>query len=233
MLDVLGAIVLAALFIFTRPLRKRLVHRERYADSLFAGMASAYVFLVLMPELDVLHQQLGGRTYILVLASFIAIYGMEHAAHVLPRLRGIQGQEAALLWMRVAMLWCYGFLFVLTIPDVVTADIALYLFTMAVGALAVAFKSYEVSEHHPAVYQHYGRWAVATGPIAGGAVDLFVVAPSGLLVDALTALVAGFVMLLAFTGAMMDHNRTRYRSFILGAALYVVVFVVRSVVMGT
>ena len=39
----------------------------------------------------------------------------------------------------------------------------------------MAFKSYEASEHHPRVYQRYGRWVVATGPITGGAVDLFAV----------------------------------------------------------
>jgi hypothetical protein len=231
-LEVVGAVILASLFIFTRALRARLVKSDRAADSLFAGMASAYVFLVLMPELDKLQVNLGGRTYILVLASFVFIYGVEHAAHVVPQLRGDKGEEVVLLWMRGAMLWGYGFLFLLTVPDLVEADLALYFSTLAVGALAIAFKSYEVSEHYPRGYQRYGRWAVATGPIIGATVDLFTIDPSGLFVDLLTAYVAGFIMLLAFTGALLDHNRTRYTSFILGAGIYVAVFVARYAVVG-
>lgn len=231
-LELIGAVILAAMFIFTRPLRQRFVKSERAADSLFAGMAAAYVFLVLMPELDEIHEHVGQRIYLLVLVAFVVIYGMEHAAHVIPRLQGVKGQESTLLWLRSVMLWCYGFLFLLTIPDLVEADLALYLFTLAVGAVAVAFKSYEVSEHYPGVYQRYGRWAVATGPIVGGAVDVSIIEPAGVFVDTLTAFVAGFIMLLAFTGAMMDHNRTRFGSFIAGAGLYIAVFVTRSIVTG-
>jgi hypothetical protein len=231
-LEMLGALILAALFVFTRTLRVRLVRSERTADSLFAGMASAYVFLVLMPELDVLHEHLGGRTYMLVLGSFVGIYGVEHAAHVIPRLRGQAGEELVLLWIRAAMLWGYGFLFLLTIPDLVEADLWLYFFSLSVGAVAVAFKSYEVSEHHPRVYQRYGRWAIATGPLIGGAVDLASVVPDGLFVDLLTAYVAGFIMLLAFTGALLDHTRTRYGAFVVGASIYVGVFVAKVVVLG-
>lgn len=232
-LVLLGAIVLAALFVFTRPVRERLVTSERSADSLFAGMASAYVFLILIPELDVLHEHLGDRGYLLVLASFIAIYGAEHAAHVVPRLGGGEGEELVLLWMRAAMLWSYGFLFLLTVPEVVEADLGFYVFTLAVGALAVAFKSYEVSEHHPRVYQRYGRWVIATGPVAGGLVDLLTVELNDLFVDVLIAFVAGFIMLLAFTGALLDHNRTRFGFFAVGAGIYVVAFVGSVVVLGS
>jgi hypothetical protein len=231
-LELIGAVVLAGMFIFTRPLRKRFVKSELVADSLFAGMAAAYVFLVLMPEIDDIHAEIGERIYLLVLLAFVLIYGMEHAAHVLPGLRGAKGEETALLWVRSVMLWCYGFLFLLTIPDVVEADLALYLFTLAVGAVAIAFKSHEVSEHYPAVYQRYGRWVIATGPVVGGAVDVSIIEPAGVFVDTLTAFVAGFIMLLAFTGALMDHNRTRFGSFIAGSSVYVAVFVVRSIVTG-
>lgn len=231
-LVLLGAVVLAGLFVFTRPLRERLVRSERAADSLFAGMASTYVFLVLIPELDVIHEHLGDRGYLLVLGSFIAIYGVEHAAHVSPRLRGGEGEELVLLWMRAAMLWGYGFLFLLTVPEVVEADLGFYVFTLGVGALAVAFKSYEVSEHHPRAYQRYGRWVVATGPVAGGLIDLSPVGLSHLFLDVLVAFVAGFIMLLAFTGALLDHNRTKFGMFTVGAGIYVAAFVGRFLVLG-
>jgi hypothetical protein len=230
-LELLGGVVLAALFIFTRPLRRRLVHSERAADSLFGGMAAAYVFLVLLAELDELHVELGDRGYILVLGSFVAIYGLEHAAHVIPRLQGKHGEELVLLWLRAAMLWCYGFLFLLTIPDVVEKELGLYLLTLAVGALAVAFKSYEVSEHHPRVYQRWARWVVATGPLAGAGIDLLAVEPSPVLLDLLITFVAGFIMLLAFTGSALDHTRTQYTYFIGGVGIYVVVFVTRMMVL--
>jgi hypothetical protein len=208
------------------------VKSERVADSLFAGMASAYVFLVLMPELDTLQERLGGRAYVVVLASFAAIYGVEHAAHVVPRLRAAKGEELLLLWMRAAMLWGYGFLFMLAIPEVVEADLWLYILSLSVGALAVAFKSYEVSEHHPRVYQRYGRWVIATGPVVGVSIDLLGVDLSALFIDLLTAYVAGFIMLLAFTGAVLDHQRTRYVFFVVGTGIYVAVFVARYVLLG-
>jgi hypothetical protein len=230
--QLLGAVLLGSLFIFTRTLRLRLVRSDRVADSLFAGMASAYVFLVLMPELDTLHQHLGGRAYVIVLANFAAIYGIEHAAHVVPRLRGEKGEELVLLWMRAAMLWSYGFLFMLAIPQLVEADLWLYFGSLAVGALAVAFKSYEVSEHHPRIYQRYGRWVVATGPLVGVGVDLLRIELSAVFVDLLTAYVAGFLMLLAFTGATLDHQRTRYGFFVVGAGIYVGTFVARYVFLG-
>ena len=231
-LELVGAVLLALLFIFTRTLRLRLVKSDRVADSLFAGMASAYVFLVLLPELDTLHQHLGGRAYVIVLASFAAIYGVEHAAHVVPSLRGAEGEQTVLLWMRAAMLWGYGFLFMLAIPELVEADLWLYFVSLSVGALAVAFKSYEVSEHHPRMYQRYGRWVIATGPLIAVAVDLLGMDLSDLLVDLLTAYVAGFIMLLAFTGAVLDHQRTRYGFFVVGASIYVGTFVARYVFLG-
>lgn len=231
-LELLGAVLLSSLFIFTRTLRVRLVRSDRVADSLFAGMASAYVFLVLMPELDTLHEHLGGRAYVVVLASFATIYGVEHAAHVIPRLRGEKGQELVLLWMRAAMLWGYGFLFMLAIPELVEADLVLYFISLAVGALAVAFKSFEVSEHHPQAYQRYGRWVIATGPLAAVTVDLLGLDLSTLFIDLLTAYVAGFIMLLAFTGATLDHQRTRYAFFVVGAGIYVGTFVARYVFLG-
>lgn len=231
-LELLGAVFLGLLFVFTRTLRLRLVKSDRAADSLFAGMASAYVFLVLMPELDDLHVHLGGRIYVIVLASFAGVYGVEHLAHVVPRLRAEEGEELLLLWMRAAMLWGYGFLFILAIPELVEADLWLYFVSLSVGALAVAFKSYEVSEHHPRVYQRYARWVIATGPLTGVTIDLLGLDVSGLFLDLLTAYVAGFIMLLAFTGAVLDHQRTRYAFFVVGATIYVVVFVTRYVFLG-
>jgi hypothetical protein len=231
-LVILGALALSALFVFTRPLRRRLVRSERAADSLFGGMAAAYVFLILLAEIDALHDELGGRGYMLVLASFVTIYGLEHAAHVLPRLRGAAGEESFLLWLRAGLLWCYGFLFLLTIPEVVEADLGLFLLTLSVGAVAVAFKSYEVSEHHPRAYQRSARWVIATGPIIGGLVDLLAAEPSDLLVDVLVTFVAGFLMLLALTGTALDHGRVQFQFFITGVGLYVGVFVARSAVLG-
>jgi hypothetical protein len=118
----------------------------RYSALLTSASVNACgVFLILLAEIDALHDHLGGRGYMLVLASFVAIYGVAHGAHVIPRPRGAEGEESFLLWVRAAMLWSFGFLFLLTIPEMVEADVALYLLTLTVGALAVAFKSYEVS----------------------------------------------------------------------------------------
>jgi bacteriorhodopsin len=177
-------------------------------------------------------RDLGDRGYLLVLASFVAIYGVEHSAHVLPSLRLGKGEELILLWLRAAMLWAYGFLFLVTVPDIIAADLGFYAFTLGVGALAVAFKSYEVSLHHPRVYQRYGRWVIATGPIAGGLVDLLVARPSELLIDVLIAVVAGFIMLLAFTGSLLDHNRTKFGYFSVGVGLYVLAFLGRFTLLG-
>jgi hypothetical protein len=73
---------------------------------------------------------------------------------------------------------------------------------------------------------------IATGPVVGVAVDLLAVDLSAVYIDLLTAYVAAFIMLLAFTGAVLDHQRTKYGFFVFGATIYVGVFVARYLLLG-
>lgn len=80
-LIVVGATLIVLLQVFVRPWRQKLFHSEVVADSAIAGLATAYVFVVLLPELETGHEIIGDYIFLIVLAGFVTLYGLEHVAH--------------------------------------------------------------------------------------------------------------------------------------------------------
>ena len=71
------SLIIAACHIFAPQLFRLLKKREAFVGSFGGGMAVAYVFVVLLPELDKGHELLGRFIFFLALISFILFYGLQ------------------------------------------------------------------------------------------------------------------------------------------------------------
>lgn len=226
-LVVLAAALVGSVHLFAAQLRQRLFRSEAVADSVFAGLSAAYVFLVLLPELDTTHDVLGDSVFLVVLAAFVTFYGIEHAAERRDRTSDTDAGRRGLFWLRTGLLWVTTLLFVLTLPDHLHDQTTFFILTVGGAALGLAVHSYDVFDAHPTLHQRVGRWVLATAAAVGAAVDLFLRPPPEVVLDVLIAVLAGAVLLKALVGSEWEHTRTRFLPFLSGTAVYALVFLTR------
>jgi len=226
-----AALLFAATFLFggrVHPLRA-LVRDRRSLISFGAGMAIAYVFVHVMPELHDARRALVGSVsvplryegmaiYYLALVGFLVFYGLDH---VRKRLReaddaGTAGKAFKLhVGGFAAYVWLMAYLLVHYLGET-QASIALY-------AVAITFHFWGVDhalrEEHGAVYDRIGRFVLAGMAMAGWGVGLLVELPHAVLA-LLVAFVSGAVIM---NSAIMELPRDkdgRFLPFMAGGLIY-------------
>lgn len=226
-LIVLGALLLALLHLFVRPLRRRLMHSDVVGDSAIAGLSTAYVFVVLLPELEPGHDIVGDYIFLIVLAGFITLYGLEQRAHRRAARWGSGTEDVQVFWLLAGVQWCTGFLFVVTWPNVLHERPTFFLLTVVGPALGLALHGYQLSERDPALHGRWGRWALASGPLVGAAFDSIWHETDEAVLDLLVAFLAGLVLFAAIAKETYEHERTRFLPFMAGVSAYVAIFLTR------
>lgn len=110
------AVILAALQGFGPRIRARFNAHTNIVSSFGGGVALAYAFLQLFPELDLAHAALGDNIHAVSLAGFLVFYALEIA--ITRRWSGGHGALLALhqqspaaaarsFWFHVAIIWSY------------------------------------------------------------------------------------------------------------------------------
>ena len=196
------------------------------------GIAVAYVFLHLLPELGAgqLHvselqgsgwrERLENEVYLVALAGLSAFYGLERLA-VRARVRqrresGEDGTPAGAFALHIGAFALY---------NVLVGYLLLHGERDNIGAYAVAMGlHFVVNDHglrqqHRARYDHVGRWLLAAAVFAGWWIGLRVEV-SELAVALLTALLAGGVVLNVLKEELPEEGESRFAAFIAGAAVY-------------
>ena len=215
-----AAIVLSGLHLAGRPIHRLLFMSERVSGSIFGGMAAAYVFLYLLPELETTHDVIGEGIHFVILLGFLLSYGAEHYSYRL-RQRSLDAERAA-SWSfntRIVSLWIYN-----------------ALFHLHPTRRARGWRIHVRAQHRrdqPALdpcglrAQPAGRGpvlpmgALAAAPLTAAAVDPFAAA-SDALSDVLTAVLAGYMLLAVFKEELLSHERSDFRRFVVGVAVYAV-----------
>ena len=154
-----AAIVLSGLHLAARPIHRLLFMSERVSGSIFGGMAAAYVFLYLLPELETTHDVIGEGIHFVILLGFLLSYGAEHYSYRL-RQRSLDAERAA-SWSfntRIVSLWIYNALFIYTLPAELEAGGFTFVLSTAAISLHLIHADYELSRQDGVRFYRWGRW---------------------------------------------------------------------------
>lgn len=209
--------------------------RRRYISAA-AGVSVAYIFVDVLPELELQRQVIVNaaagtqllfaeqRIYLLALLSFVVIYGLEHMVLVTRERRRASvtaGRADAMYWLHLGGYAAYSALIgYLLVERAERGALALgvYTFAMAVHFLIV---DHALSEEHGPSYTSRGRWLLAASVFIGWLVG--VVTPvSEVAVARLFAVLAGGVVITSLRSELPDDRQGRFWPFCLGAVIFAV-----------
>jgi hypothetical protein len=221
------AVVLAALHLAAPRIRKLPGIPESATGSFAGGLAVAYVFLHLLPELvegnqaigavldDVVHETplLDLAIFAVALAGFTLFYGLERRAQ-----RG--GGGAGLFRLHMGSFVVYNALITYTMPLRLRTGVGFaVLFTIAMG-LHFVLTDRGLEEHYPQRFERVGRPVLAAGLILGWAVVAVVAPTSAVVVALLTAFLGGSVLLNVFKEELPSDRRSSFGWFAVGLLVY-------------
>ncbi len=236
--SLLGALVisllLAALHLAAPRIRRLPLVPEDVTGSFAGGLAVAYVFLHLLPELAEGNEAIGEALrdvieptplldlgiFLVALAGFAAFYGLERLA----RWRagpGAGGREpAGVYWLHLGSFMVYNGLITYTMALRLRTGVAFALLFAVAMALHFVLTDRSLEEHYPRRFPRSGRALLALALLAGWVLDALFAPTSTVVVALLTALLGGSVLLNVFKEELPSTGRSSYRWFLTGLALY-------------
>ena len=211
--------------------RVRLV-LERGFTSFGGGMAAAYVFLYLLPRLAEGNEAVGRvledrieltpltdlAVFVVALLGFLVFYALEWAAR-----RSAPGEAEAprvVFGLQLLFFSLYSALITYTLPLKLRAGVAAaVLFAVAMGLHVIATDRV-LQEHFPRSLTSARRWALAGGAVGGWLVAVLVPPTSTLLVNLLTALLGGAILLNVFVDELPPERHSSFAWFTAGLVAY-------------
>lgn len=215
------AALLALLHVAAPQFRGVLSRYSGAVGSLGAGMAVTYVFLHLFPELEIGESIFGKRIHLLVLAGFLAYYGAEQSLGRRASPDGAEVKERSRFILDLTLAWIYGWLVLYALPDSLKAEgFAIIPLLLAVG-LHQAHGDFELSEAYERDFDLWGRFVLASGPLAGWVTDLFYFKDDPLVSSTCTAVLAGSCLYKTFKHQLPESGHSQFRWFLAGILLFV------------
>ena len=246
----LSVVVLAVLHLLA-PRIRRLPGVPEYATASFAGgIAVAYVFLHLLPELsegneelrEVLGEEgapsplLGLEVFLVALVGFVAFYGLERLAERSKDHDGGEGGDggvpggsavragsgdAPVFRLHLGSFLVYNGIIAYTLPlSYRTSVWFAVLFTVAMG-LHFVLSDRGLEEHYGSRFDRWPPRLLLAGALVLGWLLAVVFAPTGsLVVTLLTAFLAGSILLNVFKEEIPPTRRSHYGWFVVGLASY-------------
>lgn len=195
---------------------------ERWG-SFAGGMAMAYVFLHLLPELDEAHERIGDVIHLLILVGFLAYYGLEHVIHRQSAGAAAESDTArGMFSVHLTIGWIYTWLLIYAMPDQLQEN-GIYAVPITVALiLHVLHKQYNLRQSHKPAFDAWGRYVLAAAPIAGWFADFVADAPDPLVSGVLVALLSGAMLHTVFREELPEHPKANFGAFCGGSAVYAV-----------
>ena len=225
------SVVLAGLHLAAPRIRTLPLVPERVIGSFAGGLAIAYVFLHLLPEIAAGEEAVGEALsdvlrptpllelgiFAVALLGFTVFYGLERAAR---RGRVTGGEPAGVYWLHLASFGCYNALITYGMALRVRTGLAFaLLFTLAMG-LHFVLTDRGLEEHYPRRFARSGRLLLAAALGVGWALSAVAAPTSTLVVALLTALLGGSVLLNVFKEELPTDRQSSFGWFLAGLALY-------------
>jgi hypothetical protein len=215
------AALLAALHLAAPQFRGVLRRHTAVVGSLGGGMAVTYVFLHLFPELEIGESIFGRRIHVLVLAGFLLYYGLEHSLARRESKYGTEVIKRSRFIHDVTLTWIYNWLLLYALPESLKAEgLAIIPLLLAVS-LHLAHADFELSEAYEHEFDSWGRYVLASGPLAGWVTDLFFSKNDPLVTSVCTAILAGSCLYKTFKHQLPESGNARFRWFLAGVVLFI------------
>jgi len=209
---------------------------ERATASFAGGLAVAYVFLHLLPELvegneaigealfDVLETSplLDLAIFAVALAGFTVFYGLERRAQDLGQGGAAEATERgpALFRLHLASFVVYNGLITYTMPLRLRTGVAFaLLFTVAMG-LHFVLTDRSLEEHYPVRFKRYGRLVLGAALVVGWALAALFSPSSTVVVALLTAFLGGSILLNVFKEELPSERASSFLWFCVGLVVY-------------
>lgn len=214
----LVALILGAAHLIA-PRVKGLIRYPNRQKAFGGGLSVAYVFLHLLPSLDASDDVVGPRIYFIALLGFVAFYGLDvmfqPPKHTHPT--KYHAYLTAFFLYDGLMVFTLG----LQLPPtpVLTLVFALSL------SLDVLDTDLELQEEYGSRFVGSGRWLLLSGVGLGYALNL-VRRPHPLVIDILTAALAGFMIFHTFKGEFPVSRNKKFPWFLAGLLTFWVFHVV-------
>lgn len=223
------AITLATVHLLGSPLRRLVRKREAIVCSFGGGMAVAYVFLQLLPELDKGHHLVGNAIYFVVLVGFILFYTLEYHLPLRGSKETSEHSPRSALYMHITISWIYNWLIIYTIPEQLEASIP----HAAIGIIAIglhlSYNDHVLGLHYAREFDSWGRYVLATAPLIGWVTGILKPG-SAVVSDLLIASLAGAIIHNVFKDELPDNQRTSFRWFITGVLVYAILLTLSTAV---
>lgn len=202
---------------------------QAYWSSAAAGIAVAYVFVHLLPDLatrtaaieeagvlvalDVRHV-----LYVAALLGFVGFYGVERVArtsHGATRERA----HGRAFWLHIGSFGLYNaFIGYVLHEQRATGLSELLLFLVAIG-LHLAIIEYGLQHDHEGTYRGLGQWLLGSAVVVGAGVG-YIVVPGPLATSLFFAVLAGGIVLNVIKEELPTERDGRFWPFAVGAGVY-------------
>jgi hypothetical protein len=230
------ASVLAVLHLLAPRIRGLPGVPERATGSFAGGLAVAYVFLHLLPELVEGNEAIGKALEDVVdttplldlaifgvaLAGFTLFYGLGRRADHMGDHGDAETEPGARALFRVHLgsFVVYNALITYTMPLRLRTGVAFaIMFTVAMG-LHFVLTDRALEAHYPRRFRRYGRVVLAAALLAGWALAALLAPTSAVVVALLTAFLGGSVLLNVFREELPTERRSSFGWFLVGLVLY-------------
>lgn len=235
------ALVLAALHLLAPRIRRLPGVPEAATGSFAGGLAVAYVFLHLLPDVAEGNEAVGealGQVFrptplsdlgifLVALAGFTAFYGLERLADRTGASTPVRAAEnrpaeapAGVYRLHLASFMVYNALITYTMVLRLRTGVAFaLLFTVAMG-LHFVLTDRGLEERYPRQFSIRGRLTLAAALLAGWVLSAVFAPSSALVVALLTALLAGSILLNVFKEEIPSGRRSSFSWFVIGLVVY-------------
>ncbi len=190
--------------------------RRKYAalqEAFGGGLSVAYVFLHLMPNLDAFGGLVGQRIYFVALVGFAVFYGLE------VQFSGTRHANRARYNAYLATLFLYDALLVFTLGLKLPSTPTLTLVFAAALAFDVVNTDVGLQSNYGSRFVQSGRWVLLAGVAFGFGLGM-VQRPDPVVVDLVTAALAGFVMFQTFNDQFPASRNTKFNAFAAGLVTF-------------
>ena len=229
--------VLALIHLLLPTVRQRVsAAGEGIMASVGGGVAAAYVFLHLLPELargnEEVAEVLGDPVeataaaelllFVVAFGGFVLLYGLDHAAER-------RASEAGVFWVHLGTYAAYNAVITYALPTRFAGDVALaVLFVIAMG-LHLLLSDRALSKHYRERFRSVGRPVLIAALVVGFLLAWLFAPTRTSVVSGMLALLGGFVLYNVFRDELPGRDRLRFPAFALSAAGYAVVLFVVAI----
>lgn len=189
----------------------RLARQEAFGG----GLSVAYVFLHLIPSLDAFQDVVGQRIYFVALLGFVAVYALDI------RFQPPRHHHPTKYHAYLAVFFLYNGLLVFTLGlNLPSTPILTLVFAVSL-AIDVLNTDLEMQTDYGSRFEKSGRWLLLAGVVIGYAMTL-IRHPIPVVVDIVTAALAGFLMFQTYNGLLPASRNKNFRAFVAGLATFFV-----------